>query len=184
MQPSLSQSPGSELHFVSLCSERQASYSNKWLWNSHEPWATLGQQVFLHSRWGRPWIERGQPAAKWRSFQNPVTDKCKHWCNFQGVPKWTPQALALPCNLLSKKLQRPQHPLEERCSVWLHPRDTRLPGRDDAMGMEEGESHYFRGSAGTNAWTEPHLGLAFYCLVALAIKITSKLAPAVSRFHH
>lgn len=142
-QPSPPQSPGTKLQSISLHSESHVSYSDKWLWNSHEPWATLGQQVFLHNRWGRPWIERGQPSAKWKNFQNPVTYKFKHWCHFQGVPKWTLQALVLPCNLLSKELQRPLHPLEERCSVWSHPRDTQLPGRGDAMGMEEIESQLF-----------------------------------------
>lgn len=143
VQPSPSQSPGSKLHFVSLCRDSWEFYSKKLLWKYHETWTTLGQQVFFHSRWRRSWIEREQPEAKWKSFQNPMTYKCKDWHHFQGVPKWTLQALALPCTFLSKELQKPPHPLGERCGAWSHPCDTRLPGRDDAMGMEQVESQLF-----------------------------------------
>lgn len=144
-----------------------------------------GTTVFLHSSWGRSWmIHRDQPTAKRKSFENPVTSKCKHWRHFQRVPKWTLQALALPCDLLSKELQQPPHPLEGRWSMWAHPRDRQLPGRGDAVGMEEFRSRLFQRVCWNKHLTELQLGMTFYCLAALAIKITSKLAPAVSRFHH
>lgn len=183
VQPIPSQSPGNELHFVSLFSERRTSYNNKWLQNSQELTAILVQQIFLHSRWGRPWIERDQPAAEWKSFQNLVTCKCKHWHNFQGVPKWTPQSLALPWYLLRN--YRGLHILWRRDVVCDHiPMTHSYQTEVMQWGWRRSNHNYFRGSAGTNIWTELRLGLAFHCLVALAIKITYKLAPAVSRFHH